>query len=108
MDWDSIEADTKELLDLQSGWERPILWDLGKLCEESGEVAECLVKSTKSKEDLGDELDDLLTVIAVIAMKSNISMKEAHARKQPARIEKALKKYHGGVYPKRSKKAKGK
>lgn len=100
MDWEDIEVMAIEILNLRpDGWDKPKLHDLAKLCEEAGEVAECMVKSKKTKEDLGEELSDVLTVIAVIAIRNGINLSEAHPRKQSLRVQKLLDRFHDGVYP---------
>lgn len=102
MNWEEIEEMATEILNLRpDGWTKPLLHDLAKLCEESGEVAECMVKSSKTKEDLGDELSDVLTVVAVIALRNGIDMKMAHYCKQGQRVKKLLDRFHDGVYPSR-------
>ncbi len=100
MNFDDLMEDAKELLDLRpDGWDKTILHDLAKLTEETGEVAECLVKSHKTKEDLGDELSDVIVVCGVIALRKGIDLNDAHPRKQAQRVEKILKRFHNGVYP---------
>jgi NTP pyrophosphatase (non-canonical NTP hydrolase) len=100
MNWEDIEKAAMEILNLRpDGWTKPHLHDLAKLFEEGGEVAECMVKSKKTKEDLGDELSDVLTVIAVIAIRNNIDMRDAHRRKQAERVQKLVNRFHNGVYP---------
>lgn len=100
MNWEDIEKAAMEILNLRpDGWDKPKLHDLAKLCEEAGEVAECMVKTSKTKEDLGDELSDVLTVIAVIAIRNNIDMRDAHPRKQAERVQKLVNRFHGGNYP---------
>ncbi len=100
MNWEDIEIAAIEILNLRpDGWDKPKLHDLAKLCEEAGEVAECMVKTKKTKEDLGDELSDLLTVIAVIAIRNGIDMQVAHPSKQRERVQKLVNRFHGGVYP---------
>ncbi len=101
-DWDEIEEMAKEILNLRpDGWTKPMLHDLAKLCEESGEVAECMVKSSKTLDDLGEELSDVLTVVAVIALRHGIDMRQAHPRKQAMRVQKLLDRFHAGIYPTR-------
>ena len=70
-----------------------------KLAEETGEVAECMVKSRKTKEDLGDELSDVIAVCGVIALRQGIDLNKAHPKKQAQRVHKLLKRFHNGVYP---------
>lgn len=49
MDFDDLARDAKELLDLRpDGWTCSNLRDMVKLAEETGEVAECMVKSRKN------------------------------------------------------------
>jgi len=91
---------SKELLDLTlDGWERSIFFDASKLLEECGEVAECLNKTSKTSEDLGDELADVIAVCFVIALKKGIDMDTAILRKQEERVKKLVKRFHGGTYP---------
>lgn len=100
MNWEEIEIAAIEILNLRpDGWDKPKLHDLAKLFEEGGEVAECMVKTKKTKEDLGDELSDVLTVVAVIAIRNGIDMQTAHPRKQAERVQKLVNRFHNGVYP---------
>lgn len=100
MNWEDIEIAAIEILNLRpDGWDKPKLHDLAKLFEEGGEVAECMVKTSKTKEDLGDELSDVLTVIAVIAIRNGIDMQIAHPSKQRERVQKLVNRFYGGVYP---------
>ena len=90
-----------DLLDLIPGaWERSIYYDVSKLSEECGEVAEALNKSAKTVEDLAEELADVILVCSVIALKQGIDLNKAILSKHPKRISKLLKRWHGGVYPK--------
>lgn len=83
---------SEEILDLTlDGWERTIHFDLSKLAEEVGEVAECLNKSKKTDVDLGEELSDVIAVVGVIALKRNIDLEQAIISKQEKRVEKLLK-----------------
>ncbi len=100
MDFDELTVDAEELLNLRpDGWTKTILHDLGKLCEETGEVAECLVKSSKTKQDLGEELSDVMVVCAVIARKYDINLNEVCEDKQKKRVKKLVDRFHKGVYP---------
>ena len=100
MDFDELVLDAKEILDLSpDGWTRDILFDLAKLTEETGEVAECLVKSHKTKEDLGEELSDVIVVAVVIALKAGIDLNEAYPKKRVKGIQKLLTRFHNGDYP---------
>lgn len=100
MSFDDLIRDAKELLDLRpDGWTSSILHDMAKLAEETGEVAECLVKSRKTKEDLGEELSDVMVVVAAIALREGIDLNEACSRKQAKRVEKLLGRFHNGIYP---------
>ena len=100
LDTYDLEEMSRELLDLTpDGWTRSIYFDLSKLTEEIGEVAECLNKSKKTKEDLGDELADVIGVVMVIALKSGIDMNEAIIKKQEKRVAKLLARFHDGKYP---------
>jgi len=90
----------EDLLDLTlNGWQRDILFDLGKLTEECGEVAECLTKSAKTKEDLAEELSDVMIVCAVIAVKAGIDLNKANLMKQSKRIDKLVQRFHEGMLP---------
>lgn len=101
MNFKELTRDAKELLDLRpDGWTKDPLHDLAKLTEEAGEVAECMVKSHKTKRDLGDELSDVMIVAAVIALRADIDLTKACRRKQKERVDKLLKRFHGGEYPK--------
>ena len=84
---------------LPDGKKRTILYDLGKLAEETGEVAECLVKSSKTKQDLAHELADVIFVCGAIAIKADIDLNKAVGEKQSLRIDKILKKFHEGKVP---------
>jgi NTP pyrophosphatase (non-canonical NTP hydrolase) len=100
MTFDDLIRDAKELLDLRpDGWTCSTLRDMVKLAEETGEVAECMVKSHKTKEDLGEELSDVMVVVGVIALRAGIDLKEAHPKKQSKRVQKLLKRFHNGTYP---------
>lgn len=95
-----LEQMAKELLDIRpDGWEKPILFDLSKLMEECGEVAECFNKSKKTKDDLADELADVLVVIFVLALKSGIDLDQAMRNKQIRRVSKLVMRFHNGIYP---------
>ena len=95
-----LERMSRELLDLTpDGWTRSIYFDLSKLTEEVGEVAECLNKSKKTLEDLGDELADVIGVVLVIALKKGIDIDEAIIKKQEKRVAKLLTRFHDGKYP---------
>ena len=97
---DDVLKDAKELLDIRpDGWKKHPLHDLAKLAEETGEVAECMVKSHKTKEDLAEELSDVIVVVGVIALRAGINLNEAHPAKQAKRVQKLLKRFHKGVYP---------
>lgn len=100
LDIHDLEEMSREMLDLRpDGWTKPLHFDLGKLTEECGEVAECLNKSKKTKEDLGAELSDLISVCFVIALKSGIDLNEAIQSKQRERIAKLVMRFHEGVHP---------
>ena len=100
MNFDDVRLDAKEILDLRpDGWIRDPLFDMVKLAEETGEVAECFAKSAKTKEDLGEELSDVIVVVGVIALRAGIDLNEAHPKKQAKRVEKLLKRFHNGAYP---------
>lgn len=95
-----LEEMSRELLDLTpDGWSRSIYFDLSKLTEEVGETAECLNKSKKTLEDLGDELADVIAVVMVIALKKGIDLNEVVPRKQVSRVDKLLTRFHNGKYP---------
>ncbi|KKM68925.1 hypothetical protein LCGC14_1455970 [marine sediment metagenome] len=100
MDFDDLMRDAKEVLDLRpDGWTHSPLFDLAKLTEETGEVAECMVKSRKTKEDLGEELSDVMVVVGVIALRAGIDLNEAHPKKQVKRVKKLVDRFHNGDYP---------
>lgn len=100
MTFDELLDDARELLNLRpDGWTAHKLHDLGKLAEETGEVAECMVKSRKTLKDLGEELSDVITVCAVIALRANIDLAAAHVEKQDKRVQKILDRFHNGTYP---------
>lgn len=89
-----------DILDLTpDGWERPIWFDMSKLAEEIGEIAETLNKTSKTKVDTGHEISDALAVLCVIALKMNIDLDEASKEKQKERIQKLLRKFHEGKVP---------
>ena len=93
MTLDELTEHAITLLNLtDNGWERSIYFDLSKLTEETGEVAECLNKSKFTDEDLGDELADVITVVAVIALKKDIDLNKALTRKHKKQIQKLLKR----------------
>ena len=100
MNFDDLTQDAKELLDLRpDGWTQSLLHDLAKLTEEVGEVAECMVKSRKTKEDLGEELSDVMVVVGVIALRAGLDLNEVHPKKQKKRVKKLLNRFHNGLYP---------
>lgn len=100
MTFDDLEVYAKEVLDLRpDGWTKDPLFDLAKLTEEAGEVAECMTKSAKTKEDLGEELSDVILVAAIIALRAGIDLNEAFPKKRAKGIQKLLKRFHNGVYP---------
>lgn len=93
MDINDLTKHATKLLNLTTdGWERSIYFDLSKLTEETGEVAECLNKSKFTDEDLGDELADVMTVVAVIALKRDIDLNKALSRKHKKQIQKIIKR----------------
>ncbi len=101
MNFDDLTRDAKELCDLRpDGWTCDPLRDVVKLAEETGEVAECVVKSRKTKEDLGEELSDVMIVVAVIALRAGIDLNDVCPRKQVKRVRKLVKRFHNGIYPK--------
>jgi NTP pyrophosphatase (non-canonical NTP hydrolase) len=100
MTFDDLATYAKEVLDLRpDGWTKDPLFDLAKLVEEVGEVAECMVKSAKTKEDLGEELSDVIVVAAIIALRAGIDLNEAFPRKRKKGVQKLLDRFHNGVYP---------
>jgi NTP pyrophosphatase (non-canonical NTP hydrolase) len=100
MDFDDLRFDARVLRDLRpDGNTVHPLHDLAKLTEEVGEVAECLVKSIKTKEDLGEELSDVLIVIATIALREEIDLNKVCVKKQQKRIQKLVDRFHEGRMP---------
>jgi NTP pyrophosphatase (non-canonical NTP hydrolase) len=98
--FDDLAACAKEVLDLRpDGWTKDPLFDLAKLTEEAGEVAQCMVKSSKTKEDLGEELSDVLVVVGMIALRAGIDLNEAFPKKRAKGVQKLLKRFHNGAYP---------
>lgn len=92
--------DAKEVLDLRpDGWTASPFFDVAKLAEEVGEVAECMIKSAKTKEDLGEELSDTMLVIAMIAVREGINLNEVYPKKRVKGIKKLLDRFHNGAYP---------
>lgn len=95
-----MAAQAKEFLDLTpDGWERSIYFDVSKLFEEGGELAEALNKTSRSIEDAEDEFADAICCLFVIALKKGFNPEVAILRKHEKRIKKVLKRFHGGVYP---------
>lgn len=89
-----------DLLDLlPDGFSRTLFLDVCKLAEETGEVAEAVVKSSKTDRDLGHELADVIAVCCVIALKKGIDLDHALLEKHHERINKKLKQYHNGEFP---------
>lgn len=89
-----------DILDLTpDGWDRTIYFDLSKLTEEVGEVAEALNKSSMTDEDLGDELADVIKCVHIIALKRKINLKEALVRKQKNRIQRLVRRFHNNQRP---------
>lgn len=100
MDFNDLKKHAKELLDLRpDGYTAHPFHSMVKLAEEVGEVAECMVKSHKTKQDLGEELSDVIIVIAVIALLNDIDLNKVCLRKQEKRIQKLVDKFHNGKYP---------
>ena len=100
MTFDDLIKDAKELMDLRpDGWTCNPFRDVVKLAEETGEVAECMVKSRKTKEDLGEELSDVMVVVATIALREGIDLNAVCPAKQVKRVRKLVKRFHNGVYP---------
>jgi len=97
---EELLSDAKELLDIRpDGWIVNRLHDAVKLAEETGEVAECMTKSRKTIEDLGEELSDVIIVCAVIALRSGIDLTDACHKKQVKRVQKLVDRFHNGTYP---------
>ncbi len=100
MNFDELRLDAKEVLDLGvDGWTRDILFDMVKLAEEVGEVAECIAKSSKTKKDLGEELSDVIVVVGILALKAGIDLNEAYPKKRIKGVQKMLDRFHNGTYP---------
>lgn len=100
LDIGHLENMAADLLDLTpDGWDRTIYFDLSKLAEEVGEVAEALNKSDRTDEDLADELADVIAVVNVIALKKKIDLNKAIINKQKKRLKKLLKRFHRGTWP---------
>ena len=90
----------KDLLDLTPGGrDRSIYFDVSKLLEECGEVAETLNKSKKTDQDLAEELSDVMLVCAIIAHKKGIDLNQANIDKHAKRVTKVLNRFHDGLYP---------
>jgi len=97
---DDILNDAEEVMGLlPDGKSRSVLFDLAKLTEECGEVAECFTKPSKTNKDLGDELADMLLVIGFIAKKQGVFLDKAYVEKKNSRIQRVLNRYHAGHYP---------
>jgi NTP pyrophosphatase (non-canonical NTP hydrolase) len=100
LDIGQLENMAADLLDLtDNGWDRTIYYDLSKLAEEVGEVAETLNKSKFTDEDTGEELSDVILVCLVIALKKKIDLNKAIISKQGKRLRKLLNRHHNGVWP---------
>lgn len=96
--------DAKEVLDLRpDGWTKSPFFDVAKLAEEVGEVAEAMIKSTKTKEDLGEELSDVLVVAAMIAVREGIDLNEVYPKKRIKGVQKLLNRFHNRAYPGRKR-----
>lgn len=107
MSFDEITQGARELLDLRpDGWTASPLHDMVKLSEEVGEVAECMVKSRKTVDDLADELADVLVVVAAIALRAGIDLDDAWHKKHPRRVQKLVDRFHDGNYPSHVRKGK--
>ncbi|MBD3260337.1 MAG: hypothetical protein GF334_01445 [Candidatus Altiarchaeales archaeon] len=101
LDISDLEEMTKELLDLTpDGWTRSIYFDVSKLLEEVGEVAEALNKSKYTDEDVADEITDVIVCCFVIALKRKIDLNRAMINKQEKRVKKLLKRFHDKECPK--------
>ncbi len=97
MDFDDLIKDAKVLLELRpDGYTAHPFHSMVKLAEEVGEVAECMIKSKKTKEDLAEELSDVMIVIAVIAVLNDIDLNEACVDKQKKRVQKLVERFHSG------------
>ena len=100
MTFDDVTRDSKEILDLRpDGWTKDPLFDMVKLAEEVGEVAECMAKSNKTVEDLGEELSDVIVVVGIIALRAGIDLNEAYPKKRIKGVKKLLRRFHNGTYP---------
>jgi len=97
MNLEDLMQDARDLLDIRpDGWTKNPLHDLAKLTEETGEVAECLVKSRKTRDDLAEELADVLIVAASIAVRAGIDLNKACPDKQKKRIVKLIRRFRNG------------
>ena len=100
MNFDDLVEAAEEILDLRpDGWSCDNLFHVVKLAEETGEVAECVAKSRKTLEDLGEELSDVMVVVAIIAVRAGIDLNEAFPKKHVKSIKKLVDRFHNGIYP---------
>ncbi len=98
--FDDLVRDAEEILNLRpDGWTRDRSFDMLKLAEETGEVAECFTKSRKTKEDLGEEISDVMIVCAVLARRAGLDLADICTRKQMKRVIKLVDRFHNGTYP---------
>ena len=89
-----------DLLDIvPDGWDRSVFRDTTKLGEETGEVCEAVIKTSKTKDDVAEELADVLNVCCTIAIRLDIDLKQAVIDKHKKRIKKRLDFYGDGELP---------
>jgi NTP pyrophosphatase (non-canonical NTP hydrolase) len=90
-----------DLLDLvPDGWKRDVFRDVAKLAEETGEVAQAVIKNTSYTDaDIAEELSDVIAVCCVIALRKGIDLEQACVDKHKKRIEKRINWSFGGERP---------
>ncbi len=91
----TLQEMSKYHLDLiPDGRKRSIYFDVSKLLEEAGEVAEALNKSKYTDEDVAEELADVICCCFFIALKRNIDLEKAIISKHEKKVKKILERFH--------------
>lgn len=91
-----IEENVDRFLELIPDNKRSILVDLAKLTEECGEVAEAIIKPRKTKEDIAEELCDVVFVCFVIARRLKLHLGDVYFEKRKRGLDKLRKQLNKG------------
>ncbi len=97
----------KEMLEMTSqvyslipdGNSRSIYFDISKLAEECGEVAQAFNKSKYTKKDKAEELSDVIGCCIRLAEREGIDLEKAFVKKHNKRRKRFIEKWHGGIDP---------